>query len=81
MIFKYVLTLVILVSLLLSCEQRDQKTIQLGQFEIQSQNLSTDTFRNGDKIKHVMQNEEWQMNSSPAYCLYDNADSNRTFDC
>jgi len=57
------------------------KTIKIGTQNWMSENLNSSKFRNGDRINEAKTTEEWISackNKQPAWCYYDNDESNGT---
>jgi uncharacterized protein (TIGR02145 family) len=73
----------VLTILFFSCSNkailRDYSTINIGKNIWANENLKVKRFRNGDKIPHIKDAEEWKEageNKMPAYCYYDNKRKN-----
>jgi len=67
--------------LFLNCSP-DNQTVKIGNQNWMAENLSTETFRNGDKIKHAKTIDEWVTsgkNKQPAWCYYENNSTNKKF--
>ena len=48
------------------------KTIQIGSQTWMAENLRTTTYRNGEKIPEVTENNAWNNLTTGAFCNYDN---------
>jgi uncharacterized protein (TIGR02145 family) len=56
-----------------------KEEITIGDQVWMAENLSVDTFRNGDPIPHAETDEQWvdaSENGQPAWCYYDNDPAN-----
>lgn len=84
-----VLSLIMLFSLLLSCNKDDHDeeiitdvdgniyhTVVIGNQTWMLENLKTTKYNEGTEIPNVEENEEWELTNSGAYCNYDNLESN-----
>ena len=69
---------------IVSCKKTDQNgfeisTIKIGKQTWMSNNLNVDKFNNGDLIKEIKTEDEWEdaiRSKTPAWCYYDNSVEN-----
>ena len=52
------------------------KTINIGDQWWMAENLKVTHYRNGDEILYLPENADWENNTSGAYCIYGNNESN-----
>lgn len=54
------------------------KTVMIGSQEWMAENLKTTVFNDKSVIPRVTSPEAWEVMTSPGYCIYNDADSNKT---
>lgn len=70
---------IILLTVIIQSSAQTIQEVKIGKQIWMTDNLSVDTFRNGDPILHAKTNKQWvnaSRNRQPAYCFYNNDKSN-----